>query len=542
MKRPQYLSYILSDAHRWWKPGSLVFISAHPGAGKTTFILRVLLKYAIDTRKEILYLSNREILHKQILREVCKIFDIPFEYFEDEKFAEFPGITLTTYQTIAERLSTDQYYSNIAFYNYVVMDESHFFVEDSDFNAKIQSLLRWRERIQCDVEIYISATIDDVLIEFGYWNTEWKTIYEDDVLEVRERIAHDIIRNLKGETELLFYYHISPEFPSFNIFVYDDIRDVIEVINNDETEEKWILFQSNKETAKRITAKNLKHASVVITADDKESNAMGEIIENQHFKAKVLITTKVLDNGVSLCDDKIKNILIETTSRTEFIQMMGRRRLGNDEDVTLNLYIPRLHDRYFKSMIIRRIQPLLDLTVLSHNALLTIAMDSDAGYKSVKALFDAREGRLILNPLAEKRLNEKKKYFEKLSKKIEIDPNYFVKEQLAWLGIKDYTKIVFVTEMKFQSKLKELIDYLGAMAERELTKKQQSLFRTEIKVFVQELLPEKLSNNSRVPGITVINDCLEALEVPYRVKSFSGKRKGDETIWKIIKHGPAISA
>lgn len=535
MKNKQYLAYILADAHRWWKPGSKVFINAPTGAGKTTYQLTVLLKHALETGVEILYVSNRVTLHKQLLRSVCALFNLPYEYYEGENFAEFPGITLTTYQCLAEMLPNDEYHSNLPFYYFVVMDEAHFFEEDAEFNAKIQRLLKWRTRIQCAVEIYISATIEDILVEFGYWNLEWQLVYEDDIVEVRERVAHDVVRRLKGEPERCFYYHISGETPECQVFVYDNISDIVEIINEDKTEDKWVLFQSNKDNAKCNVAKNIKVSKAIVTADDKECNAMREIVDNQCFKEKVLITTKVLDNGISLHDRKIKHILIETTSKTEFLQMFGRRRIEPDEEIALNLYIPKLSAGYFQSMILCRILPMIKLTELSQEDLLRVMMNSDAEYKAVKSLYDARGGRLVLNPIGKRRLEEKLKYFEKLSKTLENDENYFIKEQLTWLGISDIKSIQYVSDIRYSKKLEELRKVLDGLKGIEMSKDQQESFRKVAKLSLLELLPDRFQQKKRLPGQLVINDCLNTLKLPYKVESKSGKKKGDTTTWTIIR-------
>lgn len=56
------------------------------------------------------------------------------------------------------------------------------------------------------------------------------------------------------------------------------------------------------------------------------------------FSKKILIATSVLDNGVSLCDSTLKNVVVIADNEVEFIQMLGRIRRDSDEDKK-NLYI-----------------------------------------------------------------------------------------------------------------------------------------------------------------------------------------------------------
>lgn len=60
-----------------------------------------------------------------------------------------------------------------------------------------------------------------------------------------------------------------------------------------------------------------------------------EIITNKKFKCPVLITTSVLDNGVNIEDSAVKHVVISATSKTTFLQMLGRVRDAQH----LNLYI-----------------------------------------------------------------------------------------------------------------------------------------------------------------------------------------------------------
>ena len=85
-----FVSDILTEDVTEWQEDSQVFISAPTGSGKTYFILHKLLPLALMYKREILYFSNRLILHKQLISEACGIFDIDYELMSEEKTAEFP--------------------------------------------------------------------------------------------------------------------------------------------------------------------------------------------------------------------------------------------------------------------------------------------------------------------------------------------------------------------------------------------------------------------------------------------------------------------
>ena len=76
------------------------------------------------------------------------------------------------------------------------------------------------------------------------------------------------------------------------------------------------------------------------TDDIEEQVAWGNLKKSGTFATKVLVTTSVLDNGFSIKDKHIKNIVICSHDKTEFIQELGRCRLLSDQ--TINLFIKKL--------------------------------------------------------------------------------------------------------------------------------------------------------------------------------------------------------
>ena len=112
---------------------------------------------------------------------------------------------------------------------------------------------------------------------------------------------------------------------------------MVSVINEDISDSKWLIFQSNKEKAEENLKKKLFCSAAMLSADSKDSKTMKTLIEQNMFEEKVLITTKVLDNGISIHDPKVRNIVLSTTSWSDFMQMKGRRRIHPDENVQLNI-------------------------------------------------------------------------------------------------------------------------------------------------------------------------------------------------------------
>jgi hypothetical protein len=108
------------------------------------------------------------------------------------------------------------------------------------------------------------------------------------------------------------------------------------------SEEKWVFFVDNKRKGEKLKKYFLKQGKNAVFLCAKNRTKEGsdaqktfqDIEKEQAFKCDILITTRVLDCGVSLTDPEIKNIVIDEKDVTEFIQMIGRRRCqGNDDRV-----------------------------------------------------------------------------------------------------------------------------------------------------------------------------------------------------------------
>ena len=97
---------------------------------------------------------------------------------------------------------------------------------------------------------------------------------------------------------------------------------------------KWIVFVDSKREGYDLK-KILKEAGVSAAYVDRDisdpQKVRNEIIQNEKFSQPVLITTQVLDSGINICDEAVKNIVIFYTDRTEFIQSLGRKRLLSNE-------------------------------------------------------------------------------------------------------------------------------------------------------------------------------------------------------------------
>ena len=81
--------------------------------------------------------------------------------------------------------------------------------------------------------------------------------------------------------------------------------------------------------------------------EGKEERAVRMLVAGHKVPGKVLITTSVLDNGVSIHDPEVGSIVIATESKVSFLQMIGRIRAENTGECNLFIF-PRSVEYYQK--------------------------------------------------------------------------------------------------------------------------------------------------------------------------------------------------
>lgn len=399
--KSKWISDVIGDEFKEWKfkkdnknalgtDASLVYIEAPTGSGKTYFILKKLLPYAIEKGRSILFLSNRNILLKQIREEVSS--DLHKKNNENENddllengifmYSTGPSnITVINYQSFIGKVKAGYIPPEFLIeHYYVIFDEVHFFLEDSLFNPyifKCFDLLM--KTYHASVKVFISATIEETM-----------EVINKDILEayIPRRNNIDHLTSKKS----IFYYKINPSIAKYKPYYFIEDEEIIEAIKQNRLDDKWLIFVSSKKHGIKLEAKitsvinelisdtekqlrvhrtklrqlhneerakkreqiknleseldRLKKSTVEFICSEDKGNLTTKNIEyNSRFSRKVLIATKVLDNGVNIKDSEVKHIVLPFSHRVEFIQMLGRKRLKDGE--TVKLYI-----QYFKESVI----------------------------------------------------------------------------------------------------------------------------------------------------------------------------------------------
>lgn len=338
----EYLADRLGNSFEKWGNKTCEFIDAQTGCGKTTFILDYVLPYMAKNNKKILYLVNRSILKQQLEEDVI-----------NHRATERYFINIMTYQFLEKQILENQYENingqinlmrDYLSYDCIICDECHYFLTDATYNTNTFVSFIWIiENFYNKIRVYMSATIADVRVLVEAYNknyalkrTNYMRLNSNSDQETCERACIN---------EMRIQSRMSRNYPHFTVKVFRQQMDIIEDIEKKQ-KEKWLIFVNNisdakmleQRIAKVLVGEDVDQIDASYDRSDEKVQIVDDIARNKTFLGKVLIATSVLDNGVSLIDSSIKNIVISIDNEIEFIQMLGRLRCKSEEDKKI-LYI-----------------------------------------------------------------------------------------------------------------------------------------------------------------------------------------------------------
>lgn len=403
----QRISDALEQEYLQWTCENPVFISAQTGSGKNYFILNEIFP-SMKNNEYMLILNNRKSLSLQSKMDVARVAKSYFGHAEYDKHFKNANLELiddciykikNVYVSTYHKLNSLKIPGEV---KYVICDECHFFTSDANFNEFTDDILKEIiSRFRSSIRVYMSATMETAFEsilyeEYNYSYNLFKNAYEaqkDFVKDYNEAIDLEYLQNtnpkLYNEKMINKYrknyelgkipmMEIKYYLGSFNynyikeIYVYDSIKSLSQfIISKFVKGEKWLIFLETINNGNKLKEfiKD-KREDIVVEAVSSESrdksDAYKEIITKEKLPENIdiLISTAVLDNGVNLNDSSIKNIVIDTLNKEEFLQMLGRKRVKNragEVAEEINLYIKNYSDEELKENIKKKVIKLLDI-------------------------------------------------------------------------------------------------------------------------------------------------------------------------------------
>ena len=537
----QWINELIGEDYKYWSDGSVIIIETQTGTGKTTFIKEVLVPFAIEAGKKILFICNRINLRRQVTEDLLKVATGKEAGYSPKELdeIELDGITIKSYQKIQEEILNDKYNtgsghaSTIDIYDYIILDECHYIFADSNFNNTTR--LIFEKLIQTwhynAVKIFITATAHEIkdsirnyLSDRSRKITGLPWVYE-----------HFNMRDYTTGTD--YRYINSTKY-------FKNINDIIATIQNDMSDDKWIVFVSNIEKDGRVIEAALGEQAVFITKDTESSNPELQLIINEkRFSKKVLITTRTLDNGISIEDESVRHIAIMTWNEISFIQMLGRRRVKINNADKVNLYIHTRDSRSFRTLQTVYENKIKEIELCNEdlNAFNRKYDNSPDGLGLLKELFYRHEatGEWTVNPIGADRLYSDKKFVERMIKRFQTDKKFaFVKEQLSWIGLEDtFDESNLIENVMPNTIRNERESYLSSIYEKGTD--GVMLMKAD-----RDELIEKINirdgNGRLFKSAKTLNSALEELGSQFRIKSFETSRNGKsyKSSWRIIKQIP----
>lgn len=391
---------------------SRIFIESPTGTGKSSFILDKLFPFAAESNYNVLYLANRSALNQQIKNALARKLEVKGKIKKDEATFYLPGsfccLTVINYQAISlNPMALKMFLSD---YTYIVFDEAHFFVEDSLFNAKTGLLLKSVLNESPDaVWIFLSATLD---------GSEDLLLTAADKIQPNNLIDANLNKVVFRDHCIVYKnnYQSAVYTPSF----FRGIDDLMPVINRT-AGEKWLIFISSIQRGKALQQRIKKETgrkAVFLSSENKADKRWKTLSTEERYDEDVLITTKVLDNGVNISDKGVRHIVIPFCDQTEFMQMLGRRRTAEGERVYLYVEVPTIQKvntlRHGVETKRNAINGVKRCAPNRRNALL--AKMWETGRKDINSLFYINEaGNLTPNFLAEKKLKQLSDFYSTLA-------------------------------------------------------------------------------------------------------------------------------
>lgn len=548
------LSDLLDDKYQQWDICECIFINASTGLGKSYMIRECLYKHAQEKGFGVGIFVNRKALREQIRKD--------FKDRELQMGYEQTNVHLFTYQEI-EQNGAKETLENC---HYIVCDEAHYFIADALFNPCTQKSFDFITSLyEKKVLIFLSATLDSIrpFIEQRLLN-----LYTEKIEEVKKKVEineyeslNDIVDLIEKKPKIKNYRFERNISDHLRVWYFNKKDDIHQAVMDKRYPGKWLIFVSSKkhgkilmndlkkDTKKNIVYVDANYDSAYNNDEYRESiTEMENIRKDERFNCDILISTSVLDCGINLTDPKLKNIVILSDNEDSFKQLLGRKRFLS-EDEKINLFIWKGESRRFKDH--SRKYSDLYLEIKEHKSfsmkdvykwiLYNIRNQNIRNILHIIRIlsfydFDSDKKEHECYPLTHEAIKLKFKYSYKVKEGLEKDDNFFLKEQLKWVG-KEFTEEWLQSSNVYfdQNEVNEVTKYLN-----ELYGSIHIIDKVGLEDLWQRLYPiakkiDEKSYTNKNGSITTINNILRLRK---EWEDFSIESIGDDTTnYEILREG-----
>ena len=317
----------LEEEVPYWRYWKAILIDAPPGRGKTSFVYEVLIPLAIKMNRNVLLVANRNALSLQMKLDVMELIGSPLrDRLTDLGIREtdiFGSVGIVSYHSLPRFLNDPENEDWLDNVEYVVADECHYFTSDSSFN----DLTEWHLKLitkhfKRAIRVYMTGTSWDVLRPIA--DAEMAIKYDKE-RACKVHLDREIIR-----------YHWEQDHSHVDLRFFRDLEEIKQLILGNPNE-KYMIFVDSRDSGRALADALGKDRATYLDAESKGTKEMTKLLKEQTFDRQVLVTTKVLDCGINLWDNRLRHIVTVTDDRVSMLQMLGRKRRKPGERV--NLYV-----------------------------------------------------------------------------------------------------------------------------------------------------------------------------------------------------------
>ena len=507
---------VLPELLRHWSWYSPVFIDADTGAGKSTFAMQHVCKLAEERGVNVLIVTNRVGVANQSKRSIMEIHGgksgIAFEYSDFQNISQIDNVIFCNYQGLNSYLNRVKE-KNIG---YVIFDECHYFFADSMFANNTHYLLKKAIKAFKNVtRIYMTATRWGVLAKIRKYESE---LLGRRSIELRALFDQYPILETYGMSEKMMYARPG------ELTIYDfprkekkiklvplphsvrdrDYKPIIDLVNNSPADEKWMIFVESKEKGKDLKAAleealDEKNLVSYVDAAMKDSPVWTNLILHERFETRVLIATAVADCGVNVWDPAVKHLVVMSTEHTRFIQEVGRKRLADEEEVSV--YVPDLSLQQMTRMenankklvnLLNQVKGAKGDYLRQHMIRQRLWYEGDVQERHLVDLYFGN-GELVINEFAEEYVERYRVFFKDLRSDFENGVKApFVAKVAKWLNVPVPQSSVSEEEL-----LEQVNEFLESQLGKVISDEEKADFTGRLKKFHEALFGPSGKNDSR---------------------------------------------
>lgn len=383
----KYVNDVLTDEiWKYWRPGEQIFISAGTGRGKNTFIKKELLK-SCGNQKVVIFENRQSLMQQQIIDVISEIDPeiLKYQDLSEENmviFGSYRNIMMISYQCAALKcLYPDTNFLDFFSHaRYLIFDEAHYILDDAPYNKGISFFVQTflENQFPAATKIFMSGTMEEVYEYVQLLNAfpeePIDIIKEKKLLDEKgsNNNPHKLIRDLQHCQSPNSILSLPTDYSYIEPYQYKKTEDICTEISKSPSYEKWLIFVKSIEDGAKLKGKLdvVCNGSVCfLSSENKKKDENAEIynrlILECKFDCRVLIATTVIYNGINIKDDAVKHIVLPFTSMSVTKQLLGRKRMTENE--TVKTYFPDITYDDAKRRYRDCIRDCMDLISLNQN-------------------------------------------------------------------------------------------------------------------------------------------------------------------------------